>query len=74
MRKDTDRCTLDPGRTALALRGLSKPLSYPFVEQHLWQRRAAGLLAALKALRGSGASQRAERRTRYEAAPVRGLW
>jgi hypothetical protein len=50
MRKDTDGCTLDPGRTALALRGLSKPASYPFVERHLWRRRAAGLFAALRAL------------------------
>ena len=55
MRKDTDRCTLDPGRTALALRGLAMPASYPFVERGLWRRRAAGLLAAMRALgtRGS---------------------
>jgi len=52
MRRDDDRCTLDPGRTALALRGLSKPASYPFVERYLWRRRAAGLFAALKALQG----------------------
>ena len=52
MRKDDDCCTLDPGLTALALRGLSKPTSYPFVERHLWRRRAAGLFAALGALRG----------------------
>jgi hypothetical protein len=52
MRKDTDCCTLDPGLTALALRGLSKPTSYPFVERHLWRRRAAGLFAAVKALGG----------------------
>jgi hypothetical protein len=52
MRRDDDRCTLDPGRTALALRGLSKPASYPFVERHLWRRRAAGLFAALTALGG----------------------
>ena len=50
MRKDDDRCTLDPGLTALALRGLSKPTSYPFVERHLWRRRAVGLFAALRAL------------------------
>ena len=50
MRKDTDGCTLDPGRTALALRGLSKPASYPFVERNLWRRRAVGLFAALRAL------------------------
>ena len=50
MRRDDDRCTLDPGRTALALRGLSKPASYPFVERYLWRRRAAGLFAALSAL------------------------
>jgi hypothetical protein len=50
MRIDTDCCTLDPGRTALALRGLSKPASYPFVERHLWRRRAVGLFAALRAL------------------------
>jgi hypothetical protein len=52
MRRDDDRCMLDPGRTALALRGLSKPASYPFVERHLWRRRAAGLFAALRALQG----------------------
>jgi hypothetical protein len=52
MRRDTEPCTLDPGRTALALRGLSKPSLYPFVEQHLWRRRAAGLFAALRALGG----------------------
>ena len=52
MRRDTDRCTLDPGRTALALRGLSKPASYPFVERQLWRRRAAGLVAALSVLGG----------------------
>jgi hypothetical protein len=52
MRSDNDRCTLDPGLTALALRGLSKPTSYPFVERHLWRRRAAGLFGALRALRG----------------------
>jgi hypothetical protein len=52
MRRDNDRCTLDPGRTALVPRGLSKPASYPFVEQHLWRRRAAGLFAALRALGG----------------------
>jgi hypothetical protein len=50
MRRDDDRCTLDPGRTALALRGMSDPASYPFVERHLWRRRAAGLFAALRAL------------------------
>jgi hypothetical protein len=44
------RCTLDPGLTALALRGL-KPASYPFVERHLWRKRAAGLFAALRAVR-----------------------
>jgi hypothetical protein len=42
MGRDKDRCTLDPGRTALAPRGLSKPASYPVVEQHLGRRRAAG--------------------------------
>jgi hypothetical protein len=52
MRRHHDRCTLDPGRTALALRGLSKPASYPFVERHLWRRRAVGLFAALRALLG----------------------
>jgi len=46
MRRDTS-CTLDPGLTALALRGLSKPSSYPFVERHMWRRRAAGLGAAI---------------------------
>jgi hypothetical protein len=60
MRRDTDRCTLDPGRTALALRGLSEPSSYPFVEQQLWRRRAAGLFAALKALRGQRSQSRRE--------------
>ena len=44
-----DRCTLDPGLTALALRGLSKPSSYPFVQRYLWRRRAAGLGAAIMA-------------------------
>jgi hypothetical protein len=52
MPRDDDRCTLDPALTALALRGLSKPASYPFVERHLWRRRAAGLFVALRALRG----------------------
>jgi hypothetical protein len=52
MRRDTDRCTLDPGRTALALRGLSQPAAYPFVERQLWRRRAAGLFAALTARGG----------------------
>jgi len=46
MRRDTS-CTLDPGLTALALRGLSKPSAYPFVERHLWRRRAAGVCAAI---------------------------
>ena len=54
MRRDTEPCTLHPGRTALALRGLSKPSSYPFVEHHLWRRRAAGVFAALRALGGPG--------------------
>jgi hypothetical protein len=54
MRRDTDGCTLDSGRVALALRGLRKPASYPFVERQLWRRRAAGLFLALKALRGQG--------------------
>ena len=49
MRTDTDSVTLDSGRTALALRVLSKPASCPFVERHLSRRRAAGLFAALKA-------------------------
>ena len=57
MRRDDDRCTLDPGLTALALRGLSKPTSYPFVECHLWRRRAAGLFAAVKALGGQRRQQ-----------------
>ena len=48
MRRDTS-CTLDPGLTALALRGLSKPSSYPFVERHLWRQRAGGLWAAIRA-------------------------
>ena len=48
MRQD-DSCTLDPGLTVLALRGLSRPSSYPFVERHLWRRRAAGLWAAILA-------------------------
>jgi hypothetical protein len=48
MRRDTS-CTLDPGLTALALRGLSTPSSYPFVERHLWRRRAAGVCAAILA-------------------------
>ena len=52
MRRDADRCTLDPGRTALALRGLSRPASYPFVERHLWRKRAVGLFLALRALGG----------------------
>jgi hypothetical protein len=50
MRKNTDCCTLDPGRVALALRGLSRPASYLFVERQLWRRRAAGLFVALKTL------------------------
>ncbi len=46
-------CTLDPGLTILALRGLSKPSSYPFVERHLWRRRAIRLRAAITvSLRG----------------------
>jgi hypothetical protein len=52
MPREDHRCTLDPGLTALALRGLSKPASYPFVERHLWRRRAAGLFAALRRLGG----------------------
>jgi hypothetical protein len=52
MRRDTDGWTLDSGRVALALRGLRKPASYPFVERHLWWRRAGGLFVGLKALRG----------------------
>jgi hypothetical protein len=60
MPRDTDRCTLDPGRTALALRGLSKPSSYPFVEAHLWRRRAAGVFAALRALGRPGRQQERE--------------
>jgi hypothetical protein len=49
MRRDDDRRTLDPALTALALRGLSKPAAYPFVERHLWRRRAAGVWAAILA-------------------------
>ena len=49
MRRDTS-CTLDPGLTALALRGLSKPSSYPFVERYLWHRRAAGLCEAIRVI------------------------
>jgi hypothetical protein len=48
MRRDTS-CTLDPGLTALALRGLSKPSSYPLVERHVWRRRAAGVDAGIVA-------------------------
>jgi hypothetical protein len=51
MRKD-DHCTLDPGLTALALRGLSDPSAYPFVERRLWRKRAVGLFAALTRLHG----------------------
>jgi hypothetical protein len=49
MRRDDSR-TLDPGLTVLALRGLSNPSSYPFVERHLWRRRAAGLCGAMLAI------------------------
>jgi hypothetical protein len=48
MRKD-DRCTLDPGLTALALRGLSAPSAYPFIERHLWRKRAVGLFGSHEA-------------------------
>jgi hypothetical protein len=63
MRRDDDRRTLDPALTALALRGLSKPAAYPFVERYLWRRRAAGLFAALKALGG----QRRDRNREMQA-------
>jgi hypothetical protein len=52
MMRDTDRCTLDPGLTALALRGLADPSAYPFVQRHLWRERAVGLFAALARLNG----------------------
>jgi hypothetical protein len=64
MRRDTDRCTLEPGRTALALRGLSKPSSYPLEEQHHWRTRAAGLFAALRALGGPGRQRQRELQAR----------
>jgi hypothetical protein len=64
MRRDDDRCTLDPGRTALALRGMSHPASYPFVERHLWRRRVAGLYAALRTLQG----RRRQREPKAQAA------
>jgi hypothetical protein len=51
MRKD-DRCTLDSGLTVLALRGLSDPSAYPFVERHLWRKRAVRLFSALTRLPG----------------------
>jgi hypothetical protein len=51
MRKN-DGCTLDPGLTALALRGISKPSAYPFVERHLWRKRAVGLFVTLTRLGG----------------------
>jgi hypothetical protein len=54
--KPPDRCTLDPGLTALALRGISTPSSYPFVERHMWQKRAVGLFVALTRL-GSRTSE-----------------
>jgi hypothetical protein len=52
MRRDTDGCTLDSGLTVLALRGLSDPPAYPFVERHLWRKRAVRLFAALTRLPG----------------------
>jgi hypothetical protein len=63
MRRDTDGCTLDPGRVALAPRGLSKPACYPFVEGQLWRRRAAGLFAALQALHERGRQQERQLQT-----------
>jgi hypothetical protein len=55
-----DRCTLDPGLTALALRGIRKPAAYPFVQRHLWRKRAVGLFVALIKL----GRPRSERRRR----------
>jgi hypothetical protein len=55
MRRNNDGCTLDPGLTELALRGVSKPASYPFAERHLWRKRAAAVLEMPAAgLRGLG--------------------
>jgi hypothetical protein len=59
MRANDRRVMLDPGLTALALRGLTRPSSYPFVERHLWRRRAAGLCAGMMAtLRGRARTPR----------------
>jgi hypothetical protein len=46
MRGRDDRCfTLDPGLTALALRGLKQESqAYPFLQRTLWRRRMAGVL------------------------------
>jgi hypothetical protein len=48
---DSQRITLDPGRTALALRALrSRKEGYPFVEQRLtWRRRTAPALRSVLA-------------------------
>jgi hypothetical protein len=58
--RNGDRCTLDPGLTALALRGISKPSAYPFVERHLWRKRAVGLFVALTKLGGQTSEQKRE--------------
>jgi hypothetical protein len=48
---DSQRITLDPGRTALALRALrGRDQGYPFVEQRLtWRRRTAPALRSVLA-------------------------
>jgi hypothetical protein len=49
MRADERGLMLDAGLTALALRGLHRPASYPFLARYLWRRRARGLCTAVMA-------------------------
>jgi hypothetical protein len=60
VRRNDDNCTLDPGLTVVALRGLAKPSSYPFVERQLWRQRAVGLFVAVTRLSGRTSQRKRE--------------
>jgi hypothetical protein len=40
--------------------GVTKPSSYPFVERHLWRKRAVGLFVALARLGGRTSERKRE--------------
>jgi hypothetical protein len=66
MRADERGLMLDAGLTALALRGLHQPASYPFLARYRWRRRARGLGTAVMAcLKKASAPGADSRRTRH---------